>query len=96
MKVTLDVGDGRKLKLVDITYTTYHKDIDRFYTRFSKADVSLNECYFYLDVKVSIMEYVFIILENVRKCSEHVKRQATQQQNWKSFCRVQQRRKSKS
>jgi len=74
VKVTLDVGDGRKLKLVDITYTTYHKDIDRFYTRFSKADVSLNECYFYLDVKVSIMEYVFIILENVRKCSEHVKK----------------------
>ena len=63
-----------KLKLVDITYTTYHKDIDRFYTRFSKADVSLTECYFYLDVKVSIMEYVFIILENVRKCSEHVKK----------------------
>jgi hypothetical protein len=74
VKVTLDVGDGRKLKLVDITYTTYHKDIDRFYTRFSKIDVSLTECYFYLDVKVSIMEYVFIILENVRKCSEHVKR----------------------
>jgi hypothetical protein len=74
VKVTLDLGDGRKLKLVDITYTTYHKDIDRFYTRFSKADVSLTECYFYLDVKVSIMEYVFIILENVRKCSEHVKK----------------------
>ena len=72
VKVTLDVGDGRKLKLVDITYTTYHKDIDRFYTRFSRTDVSLTECYFYLDVKVSIMEYVFIILENVRKCSEHV------------------------
>jgi hypothetical protein len=70
----LDVGDGRKLKLVDITYTTYHKDIDRFYTRFSKTSVSLTECYFYLDVKVSIMEYVFIILENVRKCSEHVKK----------------------
>ncbi len=74
VKVTLDVGDGRKLKLVDITYTTYHKDIDRFYTRFSKTSVSLTECYFYLDVKVSIMEYVFIILENVRKCSEHVKK----------------------
>ena len=73
VKVTLDIGDGRKLKLVDITYTTYHKDIDRFYSRFSRVDVSLNECYFYLDVKVSIMEYVFIILENVRKCSEHVK-----------------------
>jgi len=74
VKVTLEPGDGRKLKLVDITYTTYHKDIDRFYTRFSRVNVSLTECYFYLDVKVSIMEYVFIILENVRKCSEYVKR----------------------
>ena len=74
VKVTLDVGDGVKLKLVDITYTTYHKDIDRFYSRFSMVDVSREECYFYLDVKVSIMEYVFIILENVRKCSDHVKK----------------------
>ena len=74
VKVTLDVGDSVKLKLVDITYTTYHKDIDRFYSRFSRVDVSREECYFYLDVKVSIMEYVFIILENVRKCSEYVKR----------------------
>ena len=71
VKVTLDTRDGRKVKLVDITYTTYHKDIDRFYTRFSKADLG-GLCYFYLDVKVAIMEYVFIILNNVKHCREFV------------------------
>jgi hypothetical protein len=71
VKVTLDPGNGRKVKLVDITYTTYHKDIDRFYSRFSKADLG-GLCYFYLDVRVAIMEYVFIILNNVKHCREFV------------------------
>lgn len=71
VKVTLDPGNGRKVKLVDITYTTYHKDIDRFYSRFSKADLG-GLCYFYLDVRIAIMEYVFIILNNVKHCGEFV------------------------
>ena len=73
VKVSFDTGNGRKVKLVDITYTTYNKQIDRLYSRFVRADISPDVSYFYLDVKTSIMEYVFIILDNVTKCNEFVK-----------------------
>ena len=84
VKVTLEAGHGRKVKLVDITYTTYHKDIDRFYSRFSKADLG-SLCYFYLDVRVAIMEYMFIILNNVKNCREFVARSGSPRKKVEEF-----------
>ncbi len=77
VKVSFDVGNGKYVKIIDITYTTYHKQIDRLYSRFAKADISRDVSYFYLDVRDSIMEYVFIILDNVTRCDEYVKTHGT-------------------
>lgn len=66
-------GNGRPFKIVDITYTTYHPEINRLYSTYVKVKISEDISYFYLDVRFSILEYVFIIFDNVKKCNKLVK-----------------------
>jgi len=68
-----NTGNGRSFKIVDITYTTYHPEVNRLYSRYSSVNISHDISYFYLDVRFSILEYVFIIFDNVKKCNKLVK-----------------------
>ena len=61
-----------KVKLVDITYSTYDAEIDKLYSRVGAYTISRGLTFFYLDVHIALMEYVYIIYKNVRQCREFV------------------------
>ena len=61
-----------KVKLVDITYSTYDAEIDKLYSRVGAYTIRVGLTFFYLDVHIALMEYVYIIYKNVRQCREFV------------------------
>lgn len=77
VKVFFQPMKGRPFKIVDITYTTYHPEINRLYSRYLKVNINEDISYFYLDVRYSILEYVFILFNNVKKCNNLVKDKST-------------------
>ena len=64
----------RKVKLIDITYSTHDLEIDKLYSRVRSYTIRGGLLFFYLDVRVALMEYVYIIYKNVRQCREFVAR----------------------
>jgi len=74
--VKVSLGDTtaprKKVKLVDITYTTYDPMIDKLYSRVRRCTIGRGLVFFYLHVDVALMEYVYIIYKNVRQCREFV------------------------
>ena len=62
----------RKVKLIDITYSTHDPKIDKLYSRVRSYTIRGGLLFFYLDVHVALMEYVYIIYKNVRQCREFV------------------------
>ena len=64
----------RKVKLIDITYSTHDPKIDKLYSRVRSYTIRGGLLFFYLDVHVALMEYVYIIYKNVRQCREFVAR----------------------
>jgi len=64
----------KKVKLIDITYSTYDEQIDKLYSRVRSYTIRGGLLFFYLDVRVALMEYVYIIYKNVRQCHEFVAR----------------------
>jgi hypothetical protein len=64
----------RKVKLIDITYSTHDPNIDKLYSRVRSYTIRGGLLFFYLDVRVALMEYVYIIYKNVRQCREFVAR----------------------
>jgi hypothetical protein len=62
----------RKVKLVDITYSTYDEEIDKLYSRVRSYNIRGGLTFFYLDVRIALMEYAYIIYKNVRQCREFV------------------------
>lgn len=74
VKVVLGDTDAprRKVKLIDITYSTHDPKIDKLYSRVRSYTIRGGLLFFYLDVRVVLMEYVYIIYKNVRQCREFV------------------------
>jgi hypothetical protein len=74
--VKVSLGDTaaprKKVKLVDITYSTYDPVIDKLYSRVKRHNIGGVLSFFYLHVDVALMEYVYIIYKNVRQCREFV------------------------
>ena len=74
--VKVSLGDTtaprKKVKLVDITYTTYDPMIDKLYSRVRRSTIGRALTFFYLHVDVALMEYVYIIYKNVRQCREFI------------------------
>ena len=74
--VKVSLGDTaaprKKVKLVDITYTTYDPMIDKLYSRVRRCTIGEALAFFYLHVDVALMEYVYIIYKNVRQCREFI------------------------
>ena len=74
--VKVSLGDTaaprKKIKLVDITYSTYDPMIDKLYSRVRRHNIGGVLSFFYLHVDVALMEYVYIIYKNVRQCREFV------------------------
>jgi len=62
----------KKVKLIDITYSTYDEEIDKLYSRVRAYTIRGGLTFFYLDVHIALMEYVYIIYKNVRQCREFV------------------------
>jgi len=74
--VKVSLGDTaaprKKVKLVDITYTTYDPMIDKLYSRVRRCTIGRALTFFYLHVDVALMEYVYIIYNNVRQCRKFI------------------------
>ena len=62
----------KKVKLIDITYSTYDEEIDKLYSRVRAYTIRGGLTFFYLDVHIALMEYVYILYKNVRQCREFV------------------------
>ena len=76
VKVVLGDTDAprKKVKLIDVTYSTHDREIDKLYSRVRSYTIRGGLLFFYLDVHVALMEYVYIIYKNVRQCREFVAR----------------------
>ena len=74
--VKVSLGDTavprKKVKLVDITYSTYDPMIDKLYSRVRRCTIGRALTFFYLHVDVALMEYVYIIYNNVRQCRKFI------------------------
>jgi hypothetical protein len=83
--VKVSLGDTaaprKKVKLVDITYSTYDANVDKLYSRVKNFSMRGGLTFFYLDVHIVLMEYVYIIYKNVRQCHEFTAQSRVRQED---------------